>query len=67
MKAAATRIMAMTELRWVWKTEFDEYRTLTTTKVLQYRTMQNLMEIGLQEPIWSEWMDVPEVEDIENE
>ena len=29
--------------------------------ILQYRTMTNIQEIGLQEPIWSEWVDVPEV------
>ena len=28
---------------------------------LQYRTMTNIMEIGIQEPIWSEWIDVPTV------
>jgi len=31
--------------------------------VLQYRIMTNIQEIGLQEPIWSEWEDVPTVYD----
>jgi hypothetical protein len=30
-----------------------------TDKVLQYRVMENVQEIGLQPPIWSEWEDVP--------
>jgi len=28
-------------------------------RVLQYRERVNIMEIGMQEPIWSEWKDVP--------
>lgn len=28
-------------------------------KALQYRTMANPAEIGVQEPIWSEWEEVP--------
>ncbi len=31
--------------------------------VLQNRQMQNPEEIGLHEPIWSEWQDVPTVEE----
>ena len=32
-------------------------------RVLQVRAMLNIEEIGIQDPIWSEWQDVPEVED----
>ena len=28
-------------------------------KVLQFRQMSNIEEIGIQEPIWTEWEDVP--------
>lgn len=29
--------------------------------VLQCRSMENPLEYGLQDPIWSEWQDVAEV------
>ena len=57
----------MIELRWKIE-EWEEYTDMsshpikhTEKPVLQYRTMTNIEEIGLQEPIWSEWTDVPEV------
>ena len=28
---------------------------------LQYRTITNPLEIGLQKPIWSDWIDVEDV------
>jgi hypothetical protein len=31
--------------------------------ILQYRSMENIQELGIQEPIWSEWQDVPTVYD----
>jgi len=34
------------------------YKNLTK---MQYREMQNPIEIGIQDPIWSEWLDVPTV------
>ena len=34
-----------------------ELRWLGT--VLQYLRMENPLEIGLQDPIWSDWFDVP--------
>lgn len=30
-----------------------------TIKILQYRQMSNIEEIGIQPPIWTEWEDVP--------
>ena len=27
------------------------------TQVLQYRERENMLEIGIQDPIWSEWKD----------
>jgi len=44
-------------------TEYDEFSAIHHTEkpVLQYRQMQNISEIGIQEPIWSEWQDVPTV------
>ncbi len=54
----------MFELRWYVETwiEYDENRTprvKTTDPELQYRAAENPQEIGLQEPIWSEWEPVP--------
>ena len=28
-------------------------------KVLEYRYMENITEIGIKEPIWSDWLEVP--------
>ena len=58
----------MIELRWVIRTIYinDEFGNKVFGKqqtALQYRTMSNLPEIGLQEPIWSEWEDVETVDD----
>jgi hypothetical protein len=54
----------MIELRWVKRTfEFKDingYPTLSTEKVLQYRSYQILFDK------WTEWTDVPVVEE-ENE
>lgn len=55
------------ELRWYtehheeWSESASSYVPISSEKVLQYRTMINLMEIGLQEPMWSEWKDVEDV------
>lgn len=56
----------MIELRWLVKREplgKDWQASYKTSRVLQYRTMENTMEIGIQPPIWSEWRDVEEVEE----
>lgn len=31
--------------------------------ILQYREILNPLEIGLHEPIWSDWTDVPFIKD----
>ena len=36
-------------------------------KVLQFRSVMNPSEIGLQEPIWSEWSDVRLEEELKPE
>ncbi len=51
------------ELRWkveAW-TEYQDGMSLHHVEdpVLQYRRAKNSIEIGLQEPIWSDWVDVP--------
>ena len=53
----------MIELRWLEYEEmqFDDVCSpigQVRTK-LQYRQMLNPIEIEFQEPIWSEWQDVP--------
>jgi len=45
----------MVEIRWVKVTPKGEYK-------LQYRVRVNVLEVGLQEPIWSGWIDVPIIE-----
>lgn len=42
----------MIELRWycLWG---------PNSGVLEFRTIVNFQEIGLQDPIWSEWEEVP--------
>lgn len=51
----------MLDLRFVERTvpapEFGENMG-KTVKILQFRSVMNPTEIGLQEPIWSEWSDV---------
>jgi len=42
----------MIELRWY-------YNHIHIAPKLQFRTMVNFEEIGLQNPIWSEWENVP--------
>ena len=55
------------ELRWYieeWVEYRDGLRTgvkHTEKPVLQFRTIENPFEIGLQSPIWSEWQEVPTV------
>ena len=54
----------MIDLRWVKrKVRDDFYRLARTEKVLQYREMANIEEIGRWAPIWSEWIDVPTEEE----
>ena len=45
------------ELRWFEYEAPDGCRPAAPT--LQYRTIINPLELGLREPIWSEWKDVP--------
>lgn len=53
----------MLELR--WKVEnWTEYRDgleipYTEEPVLQYRKLTNPLELGLNQPIFTDWMDVP--------
>jgi len=42
----------MIELRWYYKSNQLSHK-------LQFRTMINFEEIGLQDPVWSEWENVP--------
>ena len=56
----------MVRLRWVkqgWQEYFDgvaygdvQYHK---EKVLEYSYMENITEIGIKEPIWSDWLEVP--------
>ena len=46
----------MIEIR--WQKETRQHRS-----TLQYRIMENPQEIGIQDPIWSEWGNVPTVVD----
>ena len=48
----------MIELRWL---ELDRPVGHIRQNVLQYRIMTNIEEIGIQPPIWSDWIDVPTV------
>ena len=48
----------MIELRWL----VVRYKPT----ILQFRQMVNVLELGIQEPIWSEWEDVPNVYQIIN-
>ena len=45
----------MIELRWL------EVITPRTPDRLQFRVMENPLEIGLHPPIYSEWQDIPVV------
>ena len=55
----------MFELRWVLREiivgDWGGHEVAETRKVLQYRQATNVLEIGVQPPIWSEWEDVPTV------
>lgn len=57
----------MIELRWVYGNRnmivesVQDGRTFEREKVLQYRVITNGEEIGLHEPIYSDWQDVPVV------
>jgi hypothetical protein len=49
----------MMQIRWlVFQHPNDIGTQRIRDKKLQYREVLNPMEIGLQEPIWSEWTDV---------
>ena len=55
----------MIELRYL-KTKIEtlianDTYVLGFDNVLQFRTMQNIEEIGIYTPIWSKWQDVPVV------
>jgi hypothetical protein len=56
----------MIELRWFVEKEINISMngsfTSPINRTLQYRVMENLLELGMQPPIWSEWMDVTTVE-----
>lgn len=49
----------MIELRWYYKRDQLSHK-------LQFRTMVNFEEIGIQDPIWSEWENVPNHFEIPN-
>jgi len=55
------------ELRWydASYTRFEEFASfdVKVEPVLQFRTITNVFEFGLQDPIWSEWINVPTVKD----
>ena len=56
----------MIELRWYVKEISEPIAGAFVTvehKILQSRYMANPEEIGLQEPIWSDWVEVPIVYD----
>lgn len=56
----------MFELRWIRKEEpAPEHgrNCFRMVKVLQFRQMSNIEEVGIQQPIWTEWEDVPTVEE----
>lgn len=61
----------MIELRWCVQ-QWTEYPELgepikrQREPVLQFRQMTNIQEIGIQEPIWSDWVEVPTVYEDEN-
>ena len=54
----------MIELRWLVRTlpTFGESQP-NVEKVLQFRQMSNIEELGIQAPIWTEWEDVPTKEE----
>ena len=53
----------MFELRWLtesWTSYEDGFIAKRSgDKKLQYRIIENPLEAGLQDPIWSDWIDVP--------
>lgn len=53
----------MVEMRWVWKTESNPLSSQydKEIKVLQYRYQINKAQWG---PLFSEWIDVPTVEEV---
>ncbi len=59
----------MIELRWLVVDDPIRRGSLLATvllddplwQVLQMRQMTNPLEIGLQDPVWTEWKDVPVV------
>lgn len=62
----------MIEMRWlIIDTEDAAYNGFANKpapeRVLQYRQQTNMDEWGLQEPIWSDWIDVPEVKEVSSE
>ena len=57
----------MIEMRWL-ETETGrrmegESLHISFKRTLQYRYATNVFELGLQHPIWSEWIDVPTVKE----
>ncbi len=53
----------MYELRWKQKLGNPDKGSVMVgdriSQTLQYRVMTNIEEVGIQEPIWSEWENVP--------
>lgn len=53
----------MFEFRWVvahWdKYDGASFVPVTEEPVLQFRQMENPLELGLSEPLWTDWREVP--------
>ena len=55
------------ELRYLNRLVRSHHRALRLVTSLQYRVLLNPLEIGMQDPIWSDWEDVPMVNENETE
>jgi len=55
------------ELRWLveyseeWHEHSEFAKKVSSEPRLQYRERSNPLEAGIQDPIWSDWIDVPTV------
>lgn len=58
--------MQYVQMRWrCWDVSIDGAPTIGCThihgsiyKIMQYRERQNVNEIGLEPPIWGDWIDI---------
>lgn len=48
----------MIDLRFVERREWISDERSVGHRILQWRCVENPLEVGLQEPIWSDWQDV---------